>query len=132
MKFEIKLIPPKFNIQMRGFASVLGATFGAVVDVQWQVNKAFKANFTAYPIQLGCNGKDCALKIIASSQARGTFPPCPPARPPAHPPTRLPACLPAHPSARLPTNPPTRPPTHLLLWLKKVPADLAVLSTGHI
>jgi len=75
MKLEIKLIPPKFNIQMSGFASVLGATFGAIVDVQWQVNKAFKANFTAYPIELGCKDKKCALRIVASSQQRSVPPP---------------------------------------------------------
>jgi len=66
LKLEVKLIPPKFALSFNGFANLFGFKFGAIVDVRWAVNHAFKANFTAYPITLGKG----ALKILASSQSK--------------------------------------------------------------
>jgi hypothetical protein len=66
MKLEVKLIPPKFAVSFNGFANLFGLKFGAIVDVQWSLKHAFKANFTAYPITLGKG----ALKILASKHSK--------------------------------------------------------------
>jgi len=58
---EMRLIPPKFRLELAAYANVFGLKFGASLVVEWLgIGKDFKANFSAYPLDLK------VLKILKS------------------------------------------------------------------